>query len=346
VHAKQSKAKQTFVAVAVLWLKFFFMCCFLCIFLHETTGASNSPAMSHNQDGLESGLEAVLVSEDICCVLVSLLCNHPPHTRYYKDGYGAIQCHEEIDWTMDRHYRECPKVWCPCCLAVFVRGHLFMDEACSLCLTAWHLSKVKKAFRDAVLAHGLQQPRFHNGFRSSRRRKAVRYKGAKRYMWWAAMRDAAEWRAAARQRDEEQWQVEHWQGEWWQGSDDSRDWRGQSWASSSWQRPNQGYQPQNEPPILSVVHGGSGEAPLPPPPVPPPPPPPPPRPPLAKAAPKHRHWPPRPVTPDSGQEDEHGRPVSVQESQAAYWRMRASKKAIAEEAAAMAIEYGVPGAGW
>ena len=198
------------------------------------TGASSSSAMSHNQDGLESGLEAVLVSEDICCVLVSLLCNHPPHTRRY--GYcGIVQCFEMIDWTMDRHYRECPKDGCPCCLAVFVRGHLFMDEACSLCLTAWHLSKVKKAFRDAVLAHGLQQPRFHKGW-SSRRRKAVRYKGAKRHMWWAARRDAA------RQRSDES---------------------GQSWSSSSWQRPNQGYQPQNEPPVLSVVHGGSGEAPPP-----------------------------------------------------------------------------------
>ena len=136
---------------------------------------------------------------------------------------------------MDRHYRECPKDGCPCCLAVFVRGHLFMDEACSLCLTAWHLSKVKKAFRDAVLAHGLQQPRLHKGW-SSRRRKAIRHKGAKRHMVWAARRDAA------RQRSDES---------------------GQSWSSSSWQRPNQGYQPQNAPPVLSVVHGGSGEAPPP-----------------------------------------------------------------------------------
>ena len=188
------------------------------------TGAANSPAMSHNQDGLESGLEAVLVSEDICCVLVSLLCNHPPRTQYYRYG-GIIQCHEEIDWTMDRHYRECPKDGCPCCLARFARGHLYIDEACSLCLTAWHLSKVSMAFRDAVLAHGLQQPRSL---------KAIRHKGAKRHMVWAARRDAA------RQRSDES---------------------GQSWSSSSWQRPNQGYQPQNEPPVLSVVQLSTASAP-------------------------------------------------------------------------------------
>ena len=63
-------------------------------------------------------------------------------------------------WWIDKHYGMCiPEYPCPCCISNKYPSYTESLE-CELCSTAWRLSAVSKAIRDAVLAIGKSHPRW------------------------------------------------------------------------------------------------------------------------------------------------------------------------------------------